>query len=71
MTPGTKRVQLDLPERSMQRLQDLKRKTEASSYAEVIKNALRLYDAIITEAEAGSSFLIRDAAGQNKEYVIF
>ena len=67
----TKRVQLDLPEKSLQRLQNLKVKTEATSYAEVIKNALRLYDAVIAEAEAGSSFLVRDAAGHSKEFVIF
>jgi hypothetical protein len=71
MMLGTKRVQLDLPERSMQRLQALKMKTEASSYAEVIKNALRLYDAIIAEAEAGSSFIVKDTAGHSKEFVIF
>jgi len=68
---GVKRVQLDLPEKSLQRLQDLKQKTEAVSYAEVIKNALRLYESIIAEAEAGGSFLVRDAAGHIKEYVIF
>jgi hypothetical protein len=67
----TKRVQLDLPEKSMQRLQELKRKTEAGSYAEVIKNALRLYEAVIAEAEAGSTFQVRDANGQSKEYVLF
>lgn len=67
----TKRVQLDLPEKSMQRLQELKTKTEAVSYAEVIKNALRLYEAIVAEAEAGSSFVVRTAAGDNKEFVIF
>jgi hypothetical protein len=66
-----KRVQLDLPEKSLQRLQDLKTKTEAASYAEVIKNALRLYDAVITEAEAGNTFMVRNADGQTKEYVIF
>ena len=67
----TKRVQLDLPEKSMQRLQELKRKTEAGSYGEVIKNALRLYEAVIAEAEAGNKFLVRDASGQSKEYVLF
>ncbi len=68
---GVKRVQLDLPKKSLQRLQDLKRSTEASSYAEVIKNALRLYESVIAEAEAGSSFLVRAAKGQIKEYLIF
>lgn len=55
----------------MGRLQELKEKTEATSYAEVIKNALRLYEAVIEEAEAGNSFMVRDPSGAMKEYVIF
>jgi len=66
-----KRVQLDLPEKALARLQDLKVKTEASSYAEVIKNALRLYEAVIAEAEQGNSFLVRERSGATKEYVVF
>jgi len=36
------RVQLDFAPGAMERLNKLKAKTEASSYAEVVKNALRL-----------------------------
>ena len=54
------RVQFDLPPRSMERLTLLKEKTEAASYAEVVKNALRLYEAMIAEAEDGKEFLTRD-----------
>ena len=57
------RVQFDLPPRSMDRLNVLKLKTEASSYAEVLKNALRLYEALIEETEKGNEFLIRDQNG--------
>ena len=71
MTTVVKRVQLDLPEKSLGRLQDLKVKTEATSYAEVMKNALRLYEAIIEETDAGSTFLVRTSKGEMKEYVIF
>lgn len=70
-TNAVKRVQLDLPEKSLGRLQDLKLKTEATSYAEVIKNALRLYEAVINETDAGSAFLVRSSTGQLKEYVVF
>jgi hypothetical protein len=40
----------------MERLNTLKRKTEATSYVEVVKHALRLYEALIeeTEGENGS-----------------
>jgi len=57
------RVQFDLPPRSMERLNALKLKTEASSYAEVVKNALRLYEALIEETESGKQFLVRDKDG--------
>lgn len=67
----TKRVQLDLPERSLARLQELRGKTEASSYAEVIKNALRLYEAVVEETEAGNKFLVKTPSGETTEYRIF
>jgi len=65
------RVQFDLPPRSMERLNTLKRKTEATSYAEVVKNALRLYEALIEETEAGKQFMVRDAAGVVSPYRLF
>jgi metal-responsive CopG/Arc/MetJ family transcriptional regulator len=68
---SVKRVQLDLPERALNRLQELKEKTEATSYAEVVKNALRLYEAVVAETEAGNSFMVRAPSGEMKEYVIF
>jgi len=43
----TKRVQVDLPEKSYKRLVSLKEKTEAASYTEVVKNALKLYENMI------------------------
>jgi hypothetical protein len=65
------RVQFDLAPRSMERLNTLKRKTEATSYAEVVKHALRLYEALIEETEAGKQFLVRDAAGVVSPYRLF
>jgi Arc/MetJ-type ribon-helix-helix transcriptional regulator len=40
----TKRIQLDLSDSSVARLDALKEQTEATSYAEVVRNALRLYE---------------------------
>jgi len=71
MSTAVKRVQLDLSEKALGRLQDLKEKTEASSYAEVVKNALRLYEAILAEFEAGNSFMVKTPSGEMKKYVIF
>jgi hypothetical protein len=58
------RVQLDFSPRAMALLSELKEKTEAASYAEVIRNALKLYDGLITEADSGATFLVRSANGE-------
>ena len=65
------RVQLELPEKSMERLVVLKEKTEASSYAEVLKNALRLYENVIKQNEEGKRFCVKDSAGNLTEYELF
>jgi hypothetical protein len=64
----TTRVQLELPSGSMNRLRVLRDKTEASSYAEVLKNALRLYEALIKETQEGNSLVIMQKNGEQKEY---
>jgi len=65
------RVQLELPEQSMERLLSLKELTEASSYAEVIKNSLRLYEAIISEVKSGNEIMIKGKDGKIGPYHIF
>jgi Arc/MetJ-type ribon-helix-helix transcriptional regulator len=68
----TTRVQLELPASSMDRLRALREKTEAASYAEVIKNALRLYEALIKESESGAELYMKTADGDGVSYkVIF
>ncbi len=68
---ATTRVQLELPPQAMERLQRLKEKTEAASYAEVIRNALRVFEALADEHEKGASFLLRQADGETAHYKIF
>ena len=65
------RVQLDLTQRAMGLLNELRRKTDATSNAEVIRDALKLYDGLITEAERGAEFLIRDKDGKLSAFRIF
>ena len=65
------RVQFDLAPRSMNRLNGLKLKTEAASYAEVVKNALRLYEALIEETESGKQFFVQDQNGTMSPYRLF
>lgn len=56
---GVRRVQMDMPAKSFERLERLRDVTEAASYAEVMRNALRLYEAMISEVEAGNEILIK------------
>lgn len=66
----TTRVQLELAASSMTRLSELKDKTEATSYAEVVKNSLRLYEDIIKKQDEGYTFLLKKD-GKEVEYRIF
>lgn len=68
---NTTRVQLEMPPQAMERLQRLKEKTEAASYAEVIRGALRLFEALIEEHEKGSEFALKRADGEMMAYKIF
>jgi hypothetical protein len=67
----TTRVQLELPEKSYERLNLLKEKTEAASYAEVLKNALRLYESIIMQVDSGKRLYLSDKDGKMTEYEVF
>lgn len=68
---GTTRVQLEMPPQAMERLTRLKEKTEATSYAEVIRNALRVFEALAEEHEKGSEFSLKRSDGQTVAYKIF
>jgi hypothetical protein len=67
----TTRVQLEMPPQAMERLQRLKERTESASYAEVIRNALRLFEALVDEHEKGSEFAVKRASGEVLAYKIF
>ena len=67
----TTRVQLEMPPQAMERLQRLKERTEAASYAEVIRNALRLFEALVDEHEKGSEFALKRASGEVVAYKVF
>ncbi len=68
---GTTRVQLEMPPQAMERLTRLKEKTEAASYAEVIRNALRVFEALAEEHEKGGEFSLKRSDGQTVAYKIF
>ena len=56
---------------AMERLQRLKEKTEAASYAEVIRNALRVFEALVQEHENGAEFSLKRPDGETVAYKIF
>ncbi len=60
-----------MPPQAMARLQKMKDRTEAASYAEVIRNALRLYEALVDEHEKGSEFSLKRANGEIVQYNVF
>ena len=68
---ATTRVQLEMPPQAMERLQKLKDRIEAASYAEVIRNALRLFEALVDEHEKGAEFSLKRADGEIVQYKIF
>lgn len=71
MASNTTRVQLELPPASYERLNALKLKTEATTYAEVLRNALRLYEAVIEQYEAGRKLYVKNPDGTLIEYAVF
>jgi hypothetical protein len=66
-----KRLQPELPQRSYERLKSLKDKTEAASYSEVLKNALRLYESVIDQYEDGKRLFVKGEDGALIEYKVF
>ena len=68
---STTRLQIELPKASMERLRALKEKTEAVSYAEVVRDAFKLCERMIEYAEGGNIVLIRDKKGNTREIEIF
>lgn len=71
MKRPTTRIQLELPEASMERLTLLKKKTEATSYAEVTKNAYKLYERFIELVDGGQKLCIRGKDGTIRDVELF
>jgi hypothetical protein len=68
---ANKRVQMDLSEKSFERLTQLKEKMEASSYAEVMKDALRLLEYLVDMDASGSKILVAAEGSPPVELKIF
>ncbi len=59
MSKTTTRVQFEMQPESIDRLKALRDRTEAASYAEVVRRALQLYEFVVEEADKGSELSIR------------
>ena len=53
---------------SFERLNKLRDKIEATSHAEVIRRALRLYEAMIDEVDKGNEVSIKSADGKETTF---
>ncbi|MCA0943267.1 ribbon-helix-helix protein, CopG family [Salipiger pacificus] len=60
----SKRLNIALPERSVERLEALKERTDASSVTEVIKHALMTYESIADHLSEGVTFSGRYPNGE-------
>lgn len=58
-----KRVQIDLPPKAFARLMKLKQDSESPSYADVIRNALSLYAAIVAIDQDGGELMVKHKDG--------
>lgn len=65
------RIQMDLSEGSMERMKRIKETIEASSYSEVMREALKLYEFLINEHNDDSSFYIKKKDGESIHIKLF
>jgi len=65
-----RRLNLELPEAQSQRLETLREKTDAASLTQVIQKALAVYDLVIAEKLRGSTVIIRDVEGKDRELIL-
>lgn len=67
-TGTSKHLQIDIGQRSFERLERLKERTEVSKYGDVISDALRLYEAIVQDVLEGHEVLTRKNDGTEIPY---
>ena len=62
-TNTKQRVQFDFSPEALQRLEDLKEKVDASTKAEVIRNALKIYEWFATQIDPNYVIEVKDQEG--------
>jgi hypothetical protein len=66
-----KRLELKLPPRSVERLENLVRETGAPTYAEVVRDAIQLYEWIVSQKSNGIEFGLRKPGGSFEPVHLF
>lgn len=66
----TGRLQIVMPERSVDRLEHIMEVTDASSLSEVIRRALRIYEGLLEETQDGARLIIERPDGSREELPI-
>lgn len=69
--PARTRVQIDLAPQSYERLKRLKEITEASSYTDVLKDALRVYEYLVESTDRGERLSVTDKDGRTTDLRLF
>lgn len=64
------RVNLELPERTRERIDRLQHLSEAETMTEVIRKAVAVYDALFTTIRSGGKVVLRSADGVERELVL-
>ena len=67
---NTVRLNLVMPKRTLERIEALIDKTEATSKADVVRDALRFYEAMVNDVIDGKAILSRDKNGNLEAYKI-
>ncbi|GLS68727.1 hypothetical protein [Methylobacterium tardum] len=70
MKSHTKRLQIDLPEESFEKLDKIKKLNDFSSYTDMFKEMVRLYHYALTEEIAGTKFCV-NRGGNISELAMF
>lgn len=60
------RVQLDFSPESYQRLLEIQKRAGAESKAELIRDALRIFDWLLTQRDAGKSLKLVTSSGEEE-----
>ncbi len=69
-TSSKVRLNLDLPQAARDALVELRDKTHADSLSEVVRRALGLYDALVTETDNGAVAVLRYPDGAERRLLL-